>query len=67
MVIQCACGAVIRAGSEAELLDKARLHIHGQHPEVGEPPSSADLLAMASEEPMPAEGRRSPHRSTEST
>lgn len=67
MVIQCACGAVIRAGSEAELLDKARLHIQGKHPEVGEPPSNADLLAMASEEPTPGDGRAQSSTLSEST
>jgi len=52
MIIECACGAVIRGSSEHELLGAARLHMHTEHSKLGEPPSAADLLAMASDEPI---------------
>jgi hypothetical protein len=52
MIIECACGAAIRGISEQELLAGARSHIRHQHPELGEPPSDADLLAMAADEPV---------------
>lgn len=51
MIIACACGAVIRGASEEGLLNAARCHIEREHPELGQPPSAADLLAMTTEEP----------------
>lgn len=64
MIIECACGAVIRGSSEQELLASARDHIRRQHPELGEPPGDEDLLAMAAEEPLQLahRGARSPER-----
>lgn len=51
MIIECACGTVIRGSAIQDLLDSARSHIRRQHPAVGEPPTDEDLLAMAIDEP----------------
>lgn len=47
MIIECACGAVIRGDSDQQLLAAARLHIEAEHHELGGPPRDEDLLAMA--------------------
>lgn len=56
MIIECACGAVIRGGSEQELLAAARMHIEAEHPELGGPPPDEDLLGMACEGESSDEG-----------
>lgn len=52
MIIECACGCAVRGSSENELVAAARLHIQREHRELGEPPCAADILAMASDEPI---------------
>lgn len=47
LVVRCECGMVLRAGHEAALVDKVRLHMGEFHPEVGANIPADLILAMA--------------------
>jgi predicted small metal-binding protein len=47
MVINCECGYVVRAETDAELLSRAKQHMADAHPELVGKVSDAGLLAMA--------------------
>jgi hypothetical protein len=47
LVVRCECGMVLRAGHEAALVDKVRLHMGEFHPEVGGNIPADLILAMA--------------------
>jgi hypothetical protein len=59
VMIECACGAVIRGASERALLVAARRHIEADHHALGGPPADEDLLAMAVDE-LPGQAQLTP-------
>ncbi len=48
-VINCECGAVIRADSDDELVQSVENHVGQAHPELEGKMSREDILAMAEE------------------
>jgi hypothetical protein len=50
--MECACGKLIRGQTHEKLVETARAHIRRDHPELGQPPSAADLIAMAVDDPV---------------
>jgi predicted small metal-binding protein len=49
-VINCECGATVRATSDDELVSKVEEHVGDAHPELVGKMSRDDILAMAEEE-----------------
>ena len=49
-VINCECGATVRAASDDELVTKVEEHVGDAHPELVGKMSRDDILAMAEEE-----------------
>lgn len=52
--ITCICGYVIEGESDDELWEKAKIHLHSDHPDLVGKVSREDLLAQAEEIPRPA-------------
>jgi hypothetical protein len=48
-MIGCECGWTFRSVSSDELVAAMQRHVANAHPELPEPPSRADVLAMAEE------------------
>jgi hypothetical protein len=53
LVLRCECGAAVRAGSEDQLVDRARLHFGEFHPDLGAAVPAYLILAMAEEDDGP--------------
>jgi hypothetical protein len=48
-MIRCECGWAFRSTASDELVAAMQRHVADVHPELPEPPSHADVLAMAEE------------------
>ncbi len=48
-VINCECGAVVRAETDEELVSQVETHVHQAHPELVGKLGRDDILAMAEE------------------
>ena len=48
-VINCECGAVVRAASDDDLVEQVTQHVEQAHPELIGKMSRDDILAMAEE------------------
>jgi predicted small metal-binding protein len=49
-VINCECGAVVRADTDDELVAKVDAHVRSDHPDLVGKMSRDDVLGMAEEE-----------------
>jgi predicted small metal-binding protein len=54
MVIKCECGWTVRADESDEVVQRARVHLEENHPDVAAGLSDDDILAMAEEQPSPS-------------
>ena len=49
-VVNCECGEVVRAESDAELVELVEAHVERNHPEMVGKLSRSDILGMSEEE-----------------
>jgi hypothetical protein len=45
--LECPCGQLITAADQAELVNNARVHLHAEHPHLGDSYSAEQILSMA--------------------
>lgn len=50
LILRCECGVVIAANGKKKLVERARIHYLGAHPDLGADIPAELILAMAEEE-----------------